>query len=62
MISKCNKLVQKEYKIRHDWVGWVISREFRKKLKFDYSPQMYVCKPESLLENKTPKNLWGIEI
>ena len=32
---ECSKLAQKEYKIRYDWVGKVIHRELRKKLKFN---------------------------
>ena len=31
IISECSKLVQKEYKTRHDWVGKVIRREMCKK-------------------------------
>ena len=34
-ISECSKLVQKEKKTRHDWVGKVIHKELCKKLKFD---------------------------
>ena len=35
--SECNKLAEREYKTRHDWVGKVIHWELRKKLKFDYT-------------------------
>ena len=37
IISECNKLGQKEYKARHDWVGKLIHREMCKKFKFDYA-------------------------
>ena len=36
-ISECNKLAQKEYKTRHDWVGKVIHWGLYKKLKFDHT-------------------------
>ena len=39
-VSECNKLVQKEYKTRHDWVGKVIHWKLWKKFKsdqFDYT-------------------------
>ena len=37
IISECSKLVQKEYKARHDWVGKVIHWEMCKKFKFDHT-------------------------
>ena len=36
IISECSKLVQKEYKTRHNWVGKVIHWEMCKKFKFDH--------------------------
>ena len=51
MISKCSKLVKKEYKIRHDWVGEMIHRELYKKLKFIPTARWYMHKPEPILEN-----------
>ena len=36
IISKYIKLVQKEYKKRHDWVGSVINWELCKKFKFEH--------------------------
>ena len=35
IINECSKLVQKEYKTRHDWMGKAIHWELYKKLKFD---------------------------
>ena len=35
IISECNKLTQREYKTRHDWMGNVTHEELCKKLKFD---------------------------
>ena len=62
MISECSKLVQKEYKTRHDWVGKVIHWELCKKLKFDHAKKWYMHNPASVLENGTHKLLWDFEI
>ena len=35
IINKCSKLVQKEYKTWHDWVGKVIHWELCKKFTLD---------------------------
>ena len=37
IISERSKSAQKEYKIRHDWVGNVIHWEMCKQLKFDHT-------------------------
>ena len=62
IISECSKLVLKESKTRHDWVGKVIHREMCKKLKFDSTNKWYIHNPESVLENETHKLLWDFEI
>ena len=51
IISECNKLEQKEYKTRHDWVGKMIHWEMCKKFKFDHSKKFYMHNPASALEN-----------
>ena len=51
MISKYNKLAQKEYKTRHEWIGKVIQWELCKRLEFDHTTKWYMHTPESLLEN-----------
>ena len=51
--SKYNKLVQKEYKTSHDWVGKVILMELCKKLKFDHTNKWYILNPGSFLKNET---------
>ena len=53
--SECRKLVQKEYKTKHDWVAKVISREMCKKFKFDHTNKWYMHNPAPLLENNTYK-------
>ena len=62
IISKCSKLVQKEYNIRHDWVGMVIHWELCKKLKFDHANKRYMYKLESIREKETHKILWDFKI
>ena len=37
IISECSKLAQREYKVRHNWVGKVIHWEICKKFKFDHT-------------------------
>ena len=61
-MSKCNKLSQKEYKARHDWVEKVIHLELCKKFKFDHMNKCYMCKPDSILVNETHKILYDFEI
>ena len=61
--SKCSKLVQKDYKTRHDWVGKFIHRELCKRLKFDHTIKWYMHTPEPVLQNETHKILldFGIQ-
>ena len=61
IISECNKLAQKEYKTRHNWLGEVIRRELCKKLKFDLTNKWYMHNPESFLwkwDTQTPLRFW----
>ena len=58
IISDCNKLAQKEYKTRHDWIGKVIHWEMCKKFNFDHTNKWYMHNPAPLLENNTHKLLW----
>ena len=53
IISECNKLAQKEYKTRHDWVGKVIDWELCKNFKFDHTNKWYMHNSESVRENET---------
>ena len=62
IINECCKLVQKEYNMRHDWVGKVSHWESWNRLKFDYSDKLYMYKPESILENEVYKIIWDFEI
>ena len=62
IISECNKLAQKEYKTRLDWVGKVIHREMCKKFKFDHTNKWYMHNPAAVLENNTHKLLSDFDI
>ena len=53
IIIECSKLAQREYKVRHDWVGKVIHWEMCKKFKFDHTNKWY--NPAPVLENDTYK-------
>ena len=55
IISECSKLAQKEYKVRHDWVGKVIHWEMFWKFQFDYTNKWYMHNPEPILENDSHK-------
>ena len=57
VISKCSKLMQKEFKTRHDWVGEVIHLELSKKFKFDHTNKCYMHNQEVTLEDKTPERI-----
>ena len=62
MISECNKLVQKEYKTRHDWVEKGIHWNMSKKSKFDHTNKWCVHNIAPILENATHKLLWDFDI
>ena len=62
IISECSKLAQKEYKVRHDWVGKVIHWEMCKKFRFDHASKWYMHNPAPVLENNTHKLLWDLDI
>ena len=62
IISECSKLVQKEYKTWHDWVGKVIHREMSKKFNFDHTNKWYMHNPAPVLENNTHEILWDFDI
>ena len=53
IISKCNKLKQKEYTTRHNWKGKLIHWELCKKLKFDHINKWYIYNLESVLKKET---------
>ena len=62
IISECSKLVPKEYKARHDWVGKVIYWEMCKKFKFDHASKWYMYNQAPVLENDTYNLPWDFGI
>ena len=46
-ISEFRKLIQKEHKTRHDWVGSVHPLVIVQEIKFDYTTKWYMYKPDS---------------
>ena len=53
LINESSKLVQKEYKSRHDSMGKVIHWELCKKMKIDHPNKWYMHNPDSVQENET---------
>ena len=62
IISECCKLAQKEYKVRHDWVGKVIHWEMCWKFQFDHTNKWYRHNPAPVPENDSHKLLWYFNI
>ena len=61
IISEYNKLAQKEYKSRYDWVDKVIHWKMCKKFKFDHTNKWYMHNPAAVLKNNTHKLLWDFD-
>ena len=59
ILSECSKLVLKEYKTRHDWVGKMIQWET---FKFDHTNKWYMHNTAPVLENDTDKLLRDFDI
>ena len=55
VVSGCSKLVQKEYKIRHDNLGKVVHWKLARKCNFEAGGKWYEHEPESILENEDYK-------
>ena len=62
MMSEISKLMQKEYKTRHDWMGKVIHKELYNISKFNYTTKWYMHKLECIQKNQAHKILWDFEI
>ena len=62
IISVCSKLAQKEYKVKHDWVGMGIHWEMCKQFQFDHTYKWYIHNPAPALEKNTHKLLWDFDI
>ena len=53
IMSKCSKLVAKEYESELDWVGTVLYLNLCKRIKFGHADIWFMNKPESFLDNET---------
>ena len=53
IISKCSKLTQKGYEMRHDWVDKIIHWELHKSLNSEHTIKRYMHNSECMLENET---------
>ena len=52
VLSECNKMAQKEYKRRHDWIGKKIHWEVCRKYGLDTKDRWYEHEPQAVCENK----------
>ena len=62
IISDCSNLAQKEYKVRHDWVGKVVHWEMCRKFQFNHTKKWCMHNPAPVLENDSHKLLWDFSI
>ena len=62
IVSGCSKLVQKEYKRRHDNLGKILHWKLARKCNFEAGDKCYEHERESVLENKDYKILWDFSI
>ena len=62
IVSGCSKLVQKEYKRRHDNLGKIVHWKLPRKSYFEAGDKWYEHEPESALENEGYKILWDFSI
>ena len=62
IVSGCSKLVQKEYKRRHDDLGKIAHWKLARKCNFEARDKWYEHEPESVLENEDYKILWDFSI
>ena len=60
--SECPKLLQKEYKRQHDWMGKAVLWDICRKKGFNVPDKWYEHKPIPCTENKSFKNLWDFNI
>ena len=63
VISECEKLAQKQYKLwRHDQVAKIIHWKLCEKFEFERGERWYDHQPEAVLENEKCKILWDFSI
>ena len=62
IVSGFSKVVQKEYKRRHDNLGKIVHWKLARKCNFEAGNKWYEDEPESVLENEDYKILWDFSI
>ena len=62
IVSCYSKLVEKEYKRRHDNLGKIVHCKLARKCNFEAGDKWYEHEPESVLENEDYKILWDFSI
>ena len=62
VLSECSKLVQKEYKRRHDWVGKRVHWDVSKVCGFKVKDKWYEHEPEAVMVNDDYRILWDFSI
>ena len=61
-MSECEKLAQKEYKIRHDNNAITVHWKLRGKYNLKRSDKWYEHAPQGVNENEEVKILWDVTI
>ena len=62
LVSECSKLVQREYKRRHDDMARYVDWQLCERWGFERASKWYEQKPEGVLENENYKLLWDSTI
>ena len=62
LVSECEKLVQNEYKRRHDNVAKTVHWDLCKKNELEHTEKWYEHVPEEAVENEEVKVLWVINV
>ena len=61
-VSECSKLIQREYKRRHDNVATVVHEKLCKKFNLGKSEKWYLHNPQNFSENVNHKLIWDMNI
>ena len=62
IVSRCEKLAQKEYKRRHDNVAKKVHWDLCKKNGLEHTEKWYEHVPEGAVENEEVKVLWNVDV
>ena len=62
VLSECSKLVQKEYKRRHDWFGTKVHWEICRKYGIEVKEKWYEHKSEVVMKTDKCKILWDFTV